>query len=487
MTNETTQLIVQDNFDGESYGSVNSLSRFESFHASARSVTNSVSQSMKRIGILGSVAIAANSLTGPAMLCLPATYQRSGLIPTTVVIIFVCILSALCCLHTSNTISKVPSNQNFTSDISYSECFRYFWGPKSYSFTQVLFYCCVTCLNVSSIVDTAQVVDTFFAHWVWTGSVALNFEWINNHVQVRWINWDYSGCDESMLSSGECVPFFDEEGILFTVGYAIIVLIFLPMAVMDLKENAFMQVIGFIVLLTTSVGFVVLFLSQGIDMSNLSLWGTEWGSLFGVILFNFALVIAVPAWLYEKEAHVDVAAVVHSSSILTTILYMSIGILGAITMPHASQNMLESLMSGAFGTSIQLCSSIFAFFIIGLGIPLFSILARMNLTDGNRGLSRNTANWLAVYIPFIFSWIFYQGDAITQLLSWGGIIFTSLIAFILPLLLSLRSIETGKAEGSVNVYKPFHLTSEKAQKLAIRVVLVLATASIIVAILGNFR
>lgn len=156
MTNETAQLIVQDNFDGESYGSVNSpsLSRFESFRASARSVTNSVSQSMKRIGILGSVAIAANSLTGPAMLCLPATYQRSGLIPTTgtirksplswiscwsafsslshsfapfdssktkVVIIFVCILSALCCLHTSNTISKVPSNQNFTSDVSCSQ------------------------------------------------------------------------------------------------------------------------------------------------------------------------------------------------------------------------------------------------------------------------------------------------------------------------------------------------------------------------------
>lgn len=181
------------------------------------------------------------------------------------------------------------------------------------------------------------------------------------------------------------------------------------------------------------------------------------------------------------------AVVVHSSSILTTILYMSIGILGAITMPHASQNMLESLMSGAFGTSIQLCSSIFAFFIIGLGIPLFSILGRMNLTDGNRGLPRNTANWLAVYLPFIFSWIFYQGDAITQLLSWGGIIFTSLIAFILPLLVSLRSIETSKCEGSVNVYKPFYLRSQETQKLAIRVVLVLAIASIIVAILGNLR
>lgn len=484
MTNETTRLLAQTSMDADSIGS---FSRFDSFTASARSMTKSVTQSMKRIGILGSVAIAANSLTGPAMLCLPATYQKAGLIPTTVVIIFVCILSALCCLHMSNTISKLPNNQNFISDISYSESFRHFFGAKSYSFTQVLFFCCVTCLNVSSIVDTAQVVDTFFAHWVSTGSVALNFEWNQSHPQVRLINWDYSGCSEEMLSSGECVPFFDEEGILLTVGYVIVLLTFLPMAVMDLKENAFMQVIGFIVLLTTSVGFVVLFLSQGIDMSNLSLWGTEWGSLFGVILFNFALVIAVPAWLYEKESYVDVAVVVHSSSILTTILYMSIGILGAITMPHASQNMLESLMSGAFGTSIQLCSSIFAFFIIGLGIPLFSILGRMNLTDGNRGLSRNTANWFAVYSPFIFSWIFYQGDAITQLLSWGGIIFTSLIAFILPLLVSLRSIETAKGEGSVNVYKPFYLRSQETQKLAIRIVLVFAIASIFVAILGNFR
>lgn len=484
MANETTGLIVQTSNDADS---ITSLSPFESFRVSARNMTNSVSQSMKRIGILGSVAIAANSLTGPAMLCLPATYQRSGLIPTTVVIIFVCILSALCCLHMSNTISKLPGNQNFDSDISYSESFRHFFGPKSYTFTQILFFCCVTCLNVSSIVDTAQVVDTFFAHWISSGSVALNFEWTQSHLQVRWINWDYGGCSETMLSSGECVPFFDEEGILFTAGYAIVLIIFLPMAVMDLKENAFMQVIGFIVLLTTSVGFVILFLSQGIDMSNLSLWGTEWGSLFGVVLFNFALVIAVPAWLYEKESYVDVGVVIHSSSLLTTILYMSIGILGAITMPHASQNMLESLMSGAFGMSIQLCSSVFAFFIIGLGIPLFSVLARMNLTDADRGLSRNTANWLAVYLPFIFSWIFYQGDAITQLLSWGGIIFTSLIAFILPLLLSLRSIETEKSDGSVNVYKPFYLTFQETQKLAIRVVLVLAIASIIVAILGNFR
>ena len=80
MTNETTRLLAQTSMDADSIGS---LSRFDSFTASARSMTKSVTQSMKRIGILGSVAIAANSLTGPAMLCLPATYQKAGLIPTT--------------------------------------------------------------------------------------------------------------------------------------------------------------------------------------------------------------------------------------------------------------------------------------------------------------------------------------------------------------------------------------------------------------------
>ena len=189
--------------------------------------------------------------------------------------------------------------------------------------------------------------------------------------------------------------------------------------------------------------------------------------------------------LYEKESHVNVPVVVHASSLLSAILYMSIGILGAITMPHASQNMLESLMSGAFGTAMQLCASIFAFFIIGLGCPLFSVLARMNLMDGKKLFSRGTANMLAVYLPFLLSWIFYKGDAIYQLLAWGGTLFTSLIAFILPLVLAFCALEKGYSQGSVDVYKPFHVITKEAQILAIRIILALGIASILVAIFGN--
>lgn len=102
-------------------------------------------------------------------------------------------------------------------------------------YTQVLFFCCITCLNVSSIVDTAQVVDTFLGHWVSGGSVAINLLRNESGLHIHLVHWNYEMCSEEMLITGECLPFLDKEGILFTLGYAITLLIFLPMALMDLK------------------------------------------------------------------------------------------------------------------------------------------------------------------------------------------------------------------------------------------------------------
>ena len=88
-------------------------------------------------------------------------------------------------------------------------------------------------------------------------------------------------------------------------------------------------------------------------------------------------------------------------------------------MPNVSENMLESMMSGVFGTAMQLGASIFAFAIVGLGIPLFSVLTRLNLT-GSGLCSASTGNIFAVYFPFAVSWLIYGGPAVTALLSWGG-------------------------------------------------------------------
>ena len=243
--------------------------------------------------------------------------------------------------------------------------------------------------------------------------------------------------------------------------------------------------IGFLVLLVASVIFVIQFLLEGVHFDNVSLWGETWDSLLGVVLFNFSLVIAVPCWLYEKDSHVDVPTVIHGASILAAVLYILIGGLGAMTIPHVSPNMLESMMSGVFGIPMQINASIFAFFIIGLGCPLFSVLTRTNLT-GSGLFSRNAANALAVYLPFFSSWLFYQGNAITRLLSWGGIIFTSVVAFILPLLIALHTLDTSDEQGVITVYGKYIVSSKERQRFFLHVLMVLSVLSIFAAIIGNF-
>ena len=62
-------------------------------------------------------------------------------------------------------------------------------------------------------------------------------------ITAEWITWDYTVCTDGMLRSGECVPFSDvNDGILFTIGYAITLLVFLPMALSDLKVSAYEEV-----------------------------------------------------------------------------------------------------------------------------------------------------------------------------------------------------------------------------------------------------
>ena len=441
--------------------------------------------------MLGSLSIAVNSLTGPAMLDLPATFCRSGIIPTLATLILVCVLAALCSLHMANSISKVPGNHNFQKQVEFSEAFAGFLGPRRWFLvTQALFWGCITCLNISSMVDTAQVVDTFVGHWwqPYGGTAAVHVNVLGLPPTIQWVRWDYSFCTQQELMDGLCLPFRIgveglDGGILVTFGTVLVTVLFLPLALLDLRENAWWQVVAFLILLITSVQFVVQFWQFGLEPSYLSWWGTNWDDLLGVVLFNFALVLAVPAWLYEREPHVDVPTVINASSALSVILYIAIGLLGSMAMPNVSENMLESMMSGVFGTWMQIGASIFAFAIVGLGIPLFSVLTRLNLT-GSGLCSRRVGNVLAVYFPFGVSWLLNGGTGVRKLLSWGGVLFTSLVAFILPLVLALHVVKEFDYEGSVAVYCG-RLKDKRSELLSLRVLLSVAVFAIVLAILGN--
>lgn len=141
------------------------------------------------------------------------------------------------------------------------------------------------------------------------GGGAVAFEWRQGGWEI--IRWAAHNCSGERMKDGICVPFeanSSDSPWMLTAGYIVAMIMFLPMSLKDLKENTMFQVVGFVVLLVISVQFVVSFYLHGFDWANVSLWGTDWSDMFGVILFNFAVVIAVPAWLYERRPDVCVSS-----------------------------------------------------------------------------------------------------------------------------------------------------------------------------------
>ncbi len=200
--------------------------------------------------------------------------------------------------------------------------------------------------------------------------------------------------------------------------------------------------------------------------------------------------MAIPSWLAEKKENVRVSRVVYGSTAVSLILYISVGLLGALSIPNVSPNALEPMTSGAFGTPLRIGASFFAFFIIGLDIPLFAVLTRYNLV--NSGLcSTRVANVFVVYLPWSLSWLFYQGTAISELLSWGGILFTGALAFLLPLYLAIRVLRISDEDalegsvwgGSVDVYLGF--IKSRAAELKTTMIVMIASFTCVVFAIGG--
>lgn len=433
--------------------------------------------SSHEIGYIGSFAIAINSLAGPAVLQLPFQYQQSGFVATTLGLCGVAVLSVACSLYICRVVEAIPASAKIDRPVELSSVVGYFWNRRAYLATQWLFFACTFCLNVAAMIDTAQVVDTAIGV---SGLATYGFS-----PSWGWLSWSHPRCSRKQVKLGHCDPFVyqdgtDSSGPILTLGYLITAAVFCPLCLMDLKENTAWQIGGCFLLLTLCGYFCFAFLTMNAAMvanaqqptitsfnqsilkeeehynatvdelhfhrslsgsmshkSNLGWWGNEYRDLLGVILFNFALVLALPAWLHTKKSNVKVSTIVYGSTLVSTLLYIGVGTVVAVSIPQANVNMLAPMVSGAFGSGIQAASSLFCFFIIGLDIPLFCVLTRYNLS---KLLPNQTwlINALVVYIPWGMSWLFYQGDAIATLLDWGGVLLTSAIAFLLPLYLAYR-------------------------------------------------
>jgi amino acid permease len=390
----------------------------------------------KGISFVASLALTVNNISGAGMLEFPQMFQRAGLLPSMISLLFVCGFSTLFATALADTVARIPGNSGFGRRIEFSDIFEHYIGRRTAMLTQAVFFLNLLSQNLASIVACAQMFDSFAAIF-WPGaSVALRVS-----PTVAWVWWERTSCEDARSPAANCVPFASEgeDALLITAGYAATALLFAPLGLMTLEENMTQQKLSFAALLLLSTQFLFAFCSTGRGPITLPWVGDHWVDALGVVIFNFAFCVTVPSWLNEKAPGVSVNQVFWTSTVTSTLLYTCVGILGARAFADAPENMLQVMISMQVDVFTRLCGTLFGVLIIGLGVPIFCVIGRYNLVNGGLCSEPWAHVWSSV-LPWGTAWLLYQGSAILKLLSWSGLLLNGFIDFLMPGFVTLVSL-----------------------------------------------
>ena len=392
----------------------------------------------KSIDQFGSIALITNNISGPAMMGLPHLFHAAGIVPVVSCILVVCCCASLCGTLLADSIQRISGNRSFRKGINFSSAFRLIVGEDWYVVAETLFIMSCMVQACAAIVETAQSLDGFLASFVLGKTWALQI--FPEPAILEWSPRDCKPATEYEVESGleDCTPFHDGGAFILTLGFAITVAVFYPLGRGHLKETIIVQVISFATLFVLLAQFYHEFWVRGFVYADTVPWfGEDYTQLAGVVLFNYAFSITVPSWLNEKLPEVSVNKTIWTSSILSSVIYISFGLSAASTFENAGANLLILLSSSKVHFMTRICAAIFGTAIIGCGIPVFCVIIKTALRSG-AVCSKPWAQFFGAAFPFCLSWMLYQGTVLMTVLNWTGLLVNGMVAFILPLILALR-------------------------------------------------
>ena len=380
----------------------------------------------KTIGNLGSLCLIANNIAGPGMMSLPHVFFNAGILPSTLCCLWVFVGSSLCGTVLSEAISSLPGNSDFDSNIEFSLAFLVLGDELWYILAEMLFLasCMVQCF--SGIVEVAHTIDAVLASSILGKTYALQL-----YPSLEFIHWSDKSCD----SSSTCTPFYYDGPFIVSLGYILTTAILYPFGTGHLKETISFQIFAFFFMIVVVGLFFKEFIVSGLPYS-VPWVGADVGQLVGVILFNYAFSITVPAWLNEKKSHVSVNNTIWGSSAALTLMYILFGLLGAMAYSYPPADMLSILGSTASDSVTRLCATMFGIVTIGCGVPIYCVLIKNTLYAGRTCDAYMSFFWGAIF-PYSVSFLMYQGSFMLAVLSWTGLVVNGAVAFVLPLLLGL--------------------------------------------------
>lgn len=219
---------------------------------------------------------------------IPLLFQKAGIIPVVGCIILMCICSSINGTMLAEVIASIPGNSDFSLGLEYSSAFDIIIGSHAYYIAESLFLSACMVQALTGLVETAQSLDSFLASYLLGKTYAFRMT-----PPFGFIEWSPQSC---IHPEDFCDPFDDAGPLVITLGFVIVTLLFFPLGRGHLQETMIVQFMSFACLVLFMSEFSIEFISKGLPY-EIPWFGTHYSDLIGIVLFNYAFVITIPAWL----------------------------------------------------------------------------------------------------------------------------------------------------------------------------------------------
>jgi hypothetical protein len=290
-------------------------------------------------------------------------------------------------------------------------------------------------LILSSIVVSAQVMDYALLH---LADVTCGFE-VYPHMEMVCVH----GGDIAAQGLRTPSPFGPERAVV-SAGLGIVALVSVPLGLVNLDENVWVQ-IGSAIFMWVITGFWLVYLgmTRGYDLALLPAVGDATENAVSTAFFNFVYVMTLPTWINEKASSVSVRTTIVWSTVLSLIYYMVLGVAGATAFKFSGNEDILSAIDtehtkhkGAVHEFALATTYAWPVVVLISGIPVFMIIARKNLQRAHL-LGRRAAAIFSTVLPWILSVPFLAGAGLQELINWTSIFGLIYINFVAPLLVYL--------------------------------------------------
>jgi len=385
-------------------------------------------ENRKEISLFGGIALLVNNITGPGLITIPLAFQQAGWFIPILIFGFIMISSSLAATMLCKAMSKVRGNETFQGRVEFCTLAKHFLPKWGFIITTGLLVISLMSFLVSSIVISAQTMDLAIIA-IFSRSYSLEI-------------YPSPGIAICENPGDQISPFGSIFGL--SIGYTIVMILTIPFGFFHLHNNIIIQNVAFVLLGVIMLDWFVNFGIAGLQPNRLPMFGSQMNTTVGTVIFNYSFVTTIPSWVNQKKKKsVSINKSVWISNCLATVMFVSIGIFGALAFDFGNTDDLLSVINtsttGINHYIAQVCVYLFPIAALLSSIPVFSIVIRYNLIE-NKICRKSFALFWSVIFPWVISIIFYTGAGLFELINWASLLVNGFVNFVIPMILFVLAI-----------------------------------------------